>query len=156
MNNTQINYLVLTWKPEINKEFKEPDFNALVSKSRKNGYVDTKWRFLSKNFNTNDIVLVIRQGKETGLIGFGHILLNESDVDADSMTHYSTVRLVNLRSTNEHPFLSKELLLNIGFRKSILETQASGLVTLSAEEISFLQTHVMNTYKKSVEDMCFG
>ena len=156
MNNTQINYLILTWKPEINKEFKEPDFNALVSKSRKNGYVDAKWRFLSKNFNTNDIVLVIRQGKETGLIGFGHILLNESDVDSDFMTHYSTVRLVNLRSTNEHPFLSKELLLNIGFRKSILETQASGLVTLSAEEISFLQTHVMNTYKKSVEDMCFG
>jgi hypothetical protein len=99
---------------------------------------------------------VIRQGKETGLIGFGHILLNESDVDSDSMTHYSTVRLVNLRSTNEHPFLSKELLLNIGFRKSILETQSSGLVTLSAEEISFLQTYVMNTYKKSVEDMCFG
>ena len=156
MNNTQINYLILTWKPEINKEFKEPDFNALVSKSRKNGYVDAKWRFLSKNFNSNDIVLVIRQGKETGLIGFGHILLNESDVDSDCMTRYSTVRLVNLRSTNEHPFLSKELLLNIGFRKSILETQASGLVTLSAEEISFLQTYVMNTYKKSVEDMCFG
>jgi len=154
MNNTQINYLILTWKPEINKEFKEPDFNALVSKSRKNGYVDAKWRFLSKNFNSNDIVLVIRQGKETGLIGFGYILLNESDEDSYSSTHYLTVRLVNLRSTHEHPFVSKELLLNIGIRKSILETQASGLVTLSTDEIASLKTYIMNTYKKSVEDMC--
>jgi len=155
MNNTKTNYLILTWKPEINKEFKEPEFNALVSTSRKIGYVDAKWRFLSKNFNSKDIVLVIRQGKETGLFGFGHVLLNESDQDSTSPTHYSTVRLMNLRSTHEHPYVSKELLIKIGIKKSILETQASGLLTLSNEEIASLQTHMMNIYKKSLEEMCF-
>ena len=155
MNNTKIKFLILTWKPEINKEFKEPEFNGLVSTSRKHGYVDSKWRFLSKNFNPKDLVLVIRQGKEKGLIGFGHILLNESDKDSTSPTHYSTVRLINLRSTHEHPFVSKELLIKFGIRKSILETQASGLVTLSDEEIASLQTHMMSIYKKSLEKMCF-
>ena len=155
MNNTKINFLILTWKPEINKEFKEPEFNALVSASRKIGYVDAKWRFLSKDFNLKDFVLVIRQGKETGLFGFGHILLNQSDQDSTSPTHYSTVRLMNLRSTHEHPYVSKDLLIKIGIRKSILETQASGLVTLSDEEIASLQTHIMSIFKKSLEEMCF-
>ena len=154
MSNTKINTLILTWKPEINKEFKEPEFNALVSTSRNIGYVDARWRFLSKNFNPKDMVLVIRQGKETGLFGFGHILLIESSKDSTLTTHYSTVRLMNLRSTHEHPFVSKEILIKIGIRKSILETQASGLVTLSDEEIASLQTHMMSIYKKSLEEMC--
>ena len=153
MNNTKIKFLILTWKPEINKEFKEPEFNALVSTSRKIGYVDAKWRFLSKNFHPKDIVLIIRQGKETGLFGFGHVLLNESDENFTSPTHYSTVRLMNLRSTHEHPFVSKESLIKIGIRKSILETQASGLVTLTDEEISSLQMHMMIIYNKSLDEM---
>ena len=65
------------------------------------------------------------------------------------------MRLINLRSTHEHPFVSKELLIKFGIRKSILETQASGLVTLSDEEIASLQTHMMSIYKKSLEEMCF-
>lgn len=155
MKNTKINYLILTWKPESNKDFKEPEFNVLVSTSRKIGYVDARWRFLSKNFNQKDIVLIIRQGKETGLFGFGHVLLNESEQISTSPTHYSTVRLINLRSTHEHPYVSKELLMKIGIRKSILETQASGLVTLTDQEIASLQSHIINVYKKSLEDMCF-
>jgi hypothetical protein len=154
MSNTKINTLILTWKPEINKEFKEPEFNALVSTSRNIGYVDARWRFLSKNFNPKDMVLVIRQGKETGLFGFGHILLNQSSKDSTLTTHYSTVRLMNLRSTHEHPFVSKEILIKIGIRKSILETQASGFVTLSNEEVASLQTHMISIYKKSLEKMC--
>lgn len=150
---SEVKFIVITWKPEINKEFKESEFNALVSTGRRNGYVDSKWRFVSRNFGSNDIVLLVRQGKETGLIGFGHVLLNESNENSDLSSHYSTVRFVNLRSTNEHPFVSKDLLLNIGLRKSILETQASGLVTLSTDEIAALNSHIMSAYKKSVEDM---
>lgn len=131
--------IVLTWKPEINPDFKEKDFDALATSCWRNGHVDVHWRFLSDRFHPNDPVVVLRQGKEPGLIAVGLLLSLEPATDsAADRSLKGLVRLTKMRDSHEHPLFSKRELLEMGFRKSVLETQASGSLSLLPEEqVSF-------------------
>lgn len=133
--------IVLTWKPEVNPEFKEEDFDALASTCWRNGHVDVHWRFLSDRFHPNDPVLVLRQGKEPGLVAIGRLLSLVPEPVTEpcpDRTLKGLVRLTKMRDSHEHPLFSKRELLEMGFRKIVLETQASGSLSLLPEErISF-------------------
>jgi hypothetical protein len=138
------NFFVLTWKPEVNEDFKEEQFNALAKTCWKNGFVDSSWRFNSQKYQEGDAVIVLRQGKESGLVGVGRVIENSGN-SADERTHYAAVRLLSMRDTFEHPFVSKKQLLGIGLRRSVLETQASGQLCLNETEIVALLALLRST-----------
>lgn len=138
------NIFVLTWKPEVNEDFKEEQFNALAKTCWKDGFVDSSWRFNSQKYKEGDAVMVLRQGKEPGLVGVGRVIENSRN-PTDERTHYAAVRLLSMRDTFEHPFVSKKQLLDIGVRRSVLETQASGQLCLNETEIVALLSLLRST-----------
>ena len=127
--------VVLTWKPEINPDFKEADFDALATKCWKQGFVDVNWRFLSDRFQPKDPVIVIRQGREPGLVAIGSLLLPvEKGTETPEPPGTGLIRLTKMRDSHEHPLISKRELLELGLRKIVLESQASGSLCLAPEE----------------------
>ena len=63
---------LITWKPEIGAYTKE-QFNDLKKVLRKDGVVITPWSMRAASVESNDFVILFRQGEVTGLYGFGHI-----------------------------------------------------------------------------------
>jgi hypothetical protein len=137
--------VVLTWKPEINPDFKEADFDALATQCWKQGFVDVNWRFLSDRFQPKDPVIVVRQGREAGLVAIGFLLSSvEKKTGTPEHLGVGLIRLTKMRDSHEHQLISKRELLEMGFRKVVLETQASGSLCLAPEEEDVLRAALLS------------
>lgn len=145
--------IVLTWKPEINEDFGETEFNQLAQQCWNDGFVESKWRFLTKKYSAGDLVIVVRQGKQPGLVAFGKVTTNGEQIK-DSGSHYARVKLSRMRDCFENPFLDKKALLLLGIRKSLLETQASGGIELDRAECTALSEKLKATLDSDLLACC--
>lgn len=150
------NVVVLTWKPEINPEFKEGEFDELARQRWKQGFADVAWRFSGKRYSMGDWVIVLRQGAKPGLVALGYVFDQRPDEPQAESSHYTNVRLISMRDSLEEPFVSRKQLLAIGLRKAAIDTQSSGAILLEAAEVSALQSHLLSLQNKDLRSLCVG
>lgn len=156
MSPASTNVVVLTWKPEINPDFKEADFDELAKRCWKQGFVDVNWRFSGKRYQASDFVIVLRQGLKPGLVALGHVRGDRAtDASADG-SHYTLVRLTVMRDHFEEPFLTRKDLLALGLRKSSVDTQSSGAILLEDKEVQELKDVLIKQTGKDFSDLCLG
>ena len=156
MSNKIPAVVVLTWKPEINPDFKEAEFDSIARQRWREGFIDVTWRFSGKRYKRGDFVIVLRQGVQPGLVALGHVVDECPNELSTEGPHSTKIRLVSMRDSLEEPFLTRKALLFIGFRKTAVDTQSSGAILLEAGEVSALQDHLVSVQNKDLRSLCVG
>jgi hypothetical protein len=142
---------LITWKPEAGL-FTEDEFNALKKTLRQNRFVDDDWRMRAAGVKKGERVVLFRQGKQTGLCGFGTIL--DDCVKQKKATRRYTVRLTNMRDSIDAPFLEKKELTGAGIKKQSLEMQSSSNGAISKEEVAVIERLCQERLGHSLDELC--
>jgi hypothetical protein len=101
---------------------------------------------------TRDGVLIFRQGKETGLMGFGEIL---SPVSPDEKgVRRCMIRVHNLRDSSELPYLTKQALTDVGIPVGVFNAQASGSRALSIAETELTDSLCRSSLGHPLDELC--
>lgn len=152
-NNKTQNLYILTWKPEFGS-YSAEQFNELKKILRKDGSVKTPWSVRANNVVENDFVVLFRQGKITGLYGFGHVLNSTETIEKDGSKKIEVV-FFNLRDSIDQPFFSKQDLIRQGFSESLLNAQSSAQGSVPTNQAQSLNQILMNKYGYGLEKACF-
>jgi hypothetical protein len=144
---------LITWKPEIGAYTKE-QFNDLKKVLRKDGVVITPWSMRAASVESNDFVILFRQGEVTGLYGFGHIE-NPTEIPQKDGSKKIEIRLTNLRDSIDQPFFSKKDLIQGGVKESLLNTQSSAQGSFPDDQKEKLNQILVNKYGYGLEKTCF-
>jgi hypothetical protein len=142
---------IVTWKPEVGA-YSKKDFDTLKVDLREQGFVDSNWRMRSTSAEKGDCVLIFRQGKETGLMGFGEIMSTVSP-DEEGVRRCK-VRIHNLRDSSELPYLTKQALTDAGIPISVFNVQASGSRALSITETELTDSLCRSSLGHPLDELC--
>ena len=151
-NNKIQNLYILTWKPEFGS-YSAEQFNELKKILRKEGSVKTPWSVRANHVKENDFVVLFRQGKVTGLYGFGHVLNSTETIEKDGSKKIEVV-FFNLRDSIDQPFFSKQDLIRQGFNESLLNAQSSAQGSVPTEQTQTLNQILMNKFGYGLEKAC--
>ncbi len=144
---------LITWKPEVGAYTKE-QFNDLKKILRKDGVVVTPWSMRASLVESNDLVILFRQGEVTGLYGFGHIE-NPTEITQKDGSKKIEIRLTNLRDSIDQPFFSKKDLIQSGVKESLLNMQSSAHGSLPDDQKEKFNQILIKKYGYGLEKACF-
>ena len=147
-----MNYFLLTWKPEFGSYTAE-QFNELKKVLRSDGSVKTPWSMRASEVNIGDGVILFRQGKVTGLYGFGKVTGSEEIIAKDGSRKFE-VTFYNLRDSIDQPFFSKKELIDVGIKAALLNSQASGHGALPQIQLNILEEFLAIRKKPRLLDLC--
>ena len=148
-----MNYYVITWKPERGT-YSEKEFDSLKVELRRQGFADTNWSVRTTAASKGDCVLIFRQGKETGLMGFGEVM-GPATLDEKGIRRCKT-RIHNLRDSNESPYLTKQNLTDAGIPVNVLNVQASGSHALTLDETRLMDALCLSVLGHHLFDLCMS
>jgi hypothetical protein len=149
---TSMNYFLLTWKPEFGSYTAE-QFNELKIILRSDGSVKIPWSMRASDVNIDDGVILFRQGKVTGLYGFGKVTGSEEIITKDGSRKFE-VTFYNLRDSIDQPFFSKKELIDGGIKAALLNSQASGHGALPQSQVDVLEEFLALRKKPGLLDLC--
>jgi len=144
---------LITWKPESGSYTLE-QFNKLKKTLRHDGYVKTPWTMRASEVNVCDQVILFRQGKTTGLYGFGHVTGSDEIIEKDNSRKFE-VTLCNLRDSIDQPFFSKKDLVTGGIKDAVLNSQSSAQGPVPIEQAHALNQILVNKYGYGLDKVCF-
>ena len=147
-----MNYFLLTWKPEFGF-YTTDQFNELKVILRSDGSVKTLWSMRASEVNIGDGVILFRQGKVTGLYGFGKVTGSEEIITKDGSRKFE-VTFYNLRDSIDQPFFSKKELIDVGIKAALLNSQASGHGPLPQSQLNILEEFLALRKKPRLLDLC--
>jgi hypothetical protein len=145
-------FFLITWKPEFGT-YTELQFNELKKTLRKSGSVKTPWSMRASEVNVDDAVILFRQGKVTGLYGFGKVTGSEEIIAKDGSRKFE-VTFYNLRDAIDQPFFSKKELIDAGIKKTLLNAQASAHGALPQSQIDIFEEILALKKKPSLLAVC--
>ena len=147
-----MNYYLITWKPE-NSDYSVIDYELMRMDFKTKDYVDTKWRLRSKDAKEGDGLILFRQGKITGVFGFGYIL-DSKPIETLENSFYYKVQFTNLRDNSVSPFISKNELVSAGIPKSLLNSESSGYGSIRTESIDVLNKLCIKNINFELFQLC--
>ena len=148
-----MNCVLITWKPEKGR-FSEKDFDQLKKTLRaNNGSVEDTWPIRAKDMEAGIPLALFRQGRKTGLIGFGTVLDGQPTEDLGATRRYKVV-FRNLRDSIDRPFFDKKLLIKAGIPNSILNTESSGNGKLPDSVVKILDALCQEHYSVTLNEAC--
>jgi len=147
-----MNYYLLTWKPE-NEDYSCEEYEKMRKDFKVNNFSDTKWRLRSRSVVKGDGLILFRQGKSTGVFGFGHIL-DGDPVETTENSYYYKIQFNNLRDSSVQPFLTKKTMLDYKIPESLLNSESSGYGKLGEEIVAIFNKLCEEKIKSSLDLLC--
>ena len=147
-----MNYYLATWKPE-NGDYTTEDYEIMRKEFREKNTVHTSWRIRSKVKKEYSKVILLRQGKVTGIFGFGFITNVLRSEELHYKNHYE-IQFNNLRDSSGAPLISKNDLIAEGVPESLLNSESSGNGVVEENVINLIDNLCIKLLAHTLSDLC--